>query len=325
MRQIMDQKAGLQFDDDIDDVIDLAAQMDQLAMGGAKKRRGAKKVSKKVSPKWQPFLKKSLARRGKTMKNYMENKALRQSISAEWVQYKKRKLGGSVIGGSVGAYDDYEEDYEDDYEGGSVIGGGKKKAARKAVKQSKVVEGVKVCQNNIWTIDMKGAVVKSRCNKATSVDPDNPYSIKMTNKFEYLDDNLNITKRPNNNAQFKTKDEIKNLAQEAKEQGTWGPSVQLQKPRQHAADELLAQTIRAAQDGRSVPYGLAAVKAYEKGDNARLNEIAKQLVILKSPGKSDIYDPQMTRGPSADSNFATVHALLGAQRPVPLVNLLGNV
>ena len=290
MREIMSEKAGLQYPDDniYDD--DLGEAFDALAIGG---RRRKAKVSKKQQSAWQPFLKKALAKRGKTMADYMNNKALRTQISAD---YKRKKAkGGAMIGGCM---DDYEYDNHM-----TALGSGKKKykaekkVARKAVD---VQDGVQVCTSNHWLLGTNGEVVTSACNKKTNVDPNKPWTVKNRNTFSYQDDFGNVGKIPFTKLQQSKTSELKAAAKAAKDKGNWPVTANIDRPRTNGvnANQLLALAM-----GDGSPLGEAAKYAYVRGDTQRLEQIKRQLV-MKAVTKDIAPEGSFkVAGPQADSTM----------------------
>ena len=280
MREIMDQKAGLVFDNIADDYGD--ADLAELIGEGKRKRRAQsgkapKKTSKKSGNEWNVFLKKALKRHGKTMQDYMGNKALRTKISAE---YKRSKVRG-------GAYDDDEEDsYDDDVEGGAMIGGAKtkkykakKKAYRKESTNSQY--GVQLCTSNLWYLDLAGKIVKSKCNKVSNVDPTKPYSVKIKNSFKYEDENGDYLTIPQNAEQYKAADSIKESVKEARKEGKLPILANTKKI--NKGDEIFIKFMEdegSKDEKKQSPLYKGAIRAIERGDKQRLNEIKNQVVKM---------------------------------------------
>ena len=296
MREIMDQKAGLVFDNIADDYGD--DDLAELIGEGKRKRRAQsgkapKKTSKKSGNEWNVFLKKALKRHGKTMQDYMGNKALRTKISAE---YKRSKAKG-------GAYDDedYEDSYDDSYEGSAMIGGAKTKkykAKKKAYrKESTVNSGVQICKHSVFHLDTAGNVIKTKCQKVVGADPENPMKTKFIYTFKFEDEDGDFQPIPQNEAQRKVVVKMQKDKDEAKDTFKFPLTANLAKASKLKGDELLA----AAINSNTTPFEKAVVRAFERGDNQRLAELRREALLKVDMVNTDP-SQKVTNMPTLTSN-----------------------
>lgn len=292
-REIMDQKAGLVFDNIADDYGD--DDLAELIGEGKRGRRAAKgrapKKAGKAGNEWNVFLKKALKRHGKTMQDYMGNKALRTKISAE---YKRSKTRG-------GAYDDEDELSDDDIVGMGVIGGAKTKkykAKKKAYrKESSVNSGVQICKHSVFHLDTAGNVIKTKCQKVVGADPENPMKTKFIYTFKFEDEDGDFQPIPQNEAQRKIVVKMQKDKDEAKDTFKFPLTANLAKASKLKGDTLLAAAIKS----NTTPFEKAVFKAFERGDNQRLAELRREALLKEDMVNTDPSQP-ITNMPTLTSN-----------------------
>lgn len=299
MRQIYEDKAGIQYGDNNTDLSSLMQQY-----GG--KRKANKGPSKKAHSAWQPFLKKALAKRGKTMQNYMNDKELRRSISAEW----NRKKAGKAVGRG---YD--EEDSYDDYMAGSVIGG------KKGKKKEEGKSGLKICKNSHWVLDKDGNVYSSSCTEKQTVQPgDKSFNTKFRNTFSFLDEDMQIVKRPVNERQYKAMQDMKKEVKDRKLVGVWPQTASIVKSKEAEKDRIFNKWKNSDTDvGAAIQYAL------KRGDMERLNKLRDELYnVDKAPKFSRTDSPWKNVGPVRSSKYSLLDDMMvpDEKKADPLTSLL---
>lgn len=271
MREIMDQKAGLTFDNIQSDYGD--DDLSQLLGEGKRKKKSTLPKKKPAKNQWNVFLKKALKRHNKTMQDYMSNAALRKQISAEYKRSRK------TVGGYLEEDDDEDDDdsgADDDF-GGAMIGGAKTKkykAKKKAYRGEEQKYGVQTCTSNVWYIGYDGKIQKSKCNKSSVVDPTKPYQVKIKNMFKFEDEDGDYKPVEQNTAQYVTKQAIKKNTDDAKLQGKLPVTANIKKVSQY--DEKFLTWYKTADE--TDPYKKAINKAIEKGDLDRIKRLKKQII-----------------------------------------------